>query len=433
MTPIRTRGAILLLLALLLAACQRQSYFEPPEVQGYPLMVADGDAPRLFVLVKQEEQREYRFSGGARRNSGSRIDTYFHFELRVYDPLTAKPLWRRRLLTIGDPDAKTAIRATKIVGSAESGYLLGHAGDRVWLVIADAPYAVSVADGTLLAGPETLEQANPALQGRLPSEARHYGFDDGLVLLAADAQRWVVRGPDAKAEAYSPPAPVVEPAPLKANGMPRIVPLRPLGDAPQRQIVLGERHLGLYSAREAEDAARDDRGDHLAYPYSIIDEGATARRTFWTVRTADVERWEEKYRRIEALEPIPGAPTFLRGRFVKRLPGDEPLRVQDPDGMLVWHSTRMDDAGRLALTRLDGSLDTVWTAELPLSESGTANPVMYWRFDDRIAVFGGLRTEEQYVVGRALNLVGVRIADGHVQAHDLTAEPTDPRDPERVP
>jgi hypothetical protein len=397
-------------------------------------MVADGEQPRLWVLVKQEEQREFRFSGGSRRGAtSSRKDTYFHFELRVYDPLTARPLWRRRLLTIGDPDAKTMIRATKVVGSAESGYLLGRAGDRVWLVIADAPYAVSVADGTLLADPGTIERANPSLQGRLPSEARHYGFDDGLVLLAADAQRWVVRGTDAKATPYVPAAPVAEPVALKANGSPKIVPLRPMGEVPQRQVAVGERLLGLYSEREAADAAADDRGDHLAYPYSIVDEGATARRTFWTVRTADVQRWEETYRRIEALEPVAGAPTFLRGRFLKRLPGDEPLRVHDPDGMLVWHSTRMDDAGRLALARLDDSLRTVWTAELPLSESGTANPVMYWLFDDRIAVFGGLRTEAQYVVGRAPHLVSVQLADGRVQGHDLSAEPTDPRDPERVP
>ena len=182
-----------LLTALTLAACGG-TRFEPPEVQGAPLMAAVDGQPLLLVLTKQEERRDVRVGTGRYTSSTTRTDTLFHFDLRAYDPKNATPKWRARLVTFSDPKTATAARQTRIIGSATSGALLGQEQDRLWLQIADAPMAVSVRDGSPRVDGEAIERANPELKGRLPSEARFYGFDRGLVVHAADARRWVLRG-----------------------------------------------------------------------------------------------------------------------------------------------------------------------------------------------------------------------------------------------
>ena len=220
--------------------------------------------------------------------------------------------------------------------------------------------------------------------------------------------------------------------PLKANGMPRIVPLRPLHDAPTRMATIGGRHIGLYSQGEAQAASQDPFGDRLAYPYSILDEGAGSRRSFWTVHTRQVQRFDERYEHIERMEPIPNSAVFLRGRFVKRLPGEDALQATDPDGAFVWHSSRMDDEGRLSLTRLNTALEALWTAELPLSESGTANRVRYWLLGDHVVAMGDWTREVEHQRMREPVLVSVALGDGSTVAHDLGREPTRKGDPAKV-
>jgi hypothetical protein len=215
--------------------------------------------------------------------------------------------------------------------------------------------------------------------------------------------------------------------------MPKVVPMRPIGDVPTRMALIDGRRVGLYSQNEAVAAASDPFGDRLAYPYSILDEGAASRRTFWTVHTAAVQRFDERYEHIRRLEPVAGAPVLLRGRFLKQLPGDTALAAKDPDGVFVWHSSRMDDAGRLSLTRLDTQFKPVWTAELPLSESGTANPVRYWLLDGRAVVMGQWRREIDHQVSRQVLLVSIALKDGAMVAHNLDLEPTEPGDPTKVP
>ncbi len=425
--------SLMLLATLALAACS-DTRFEPPVIQGAPLMVAVDGKPLLLVLTKQEEARVRRFGGGRNRSATERRDTLFHFDLRAYEPATATPLWRARLVTFNDPDMETNVRSTRIVGSATSGALLGQEGDRVWLQIAESPLAVAARDGTKVVDATAIEAANPELAGKLPSEARFYGFDRGLVVHAADARRWVVRGSAVKAEPWSPAAPVAAPAPLKANGMPKIVPLRPpLGEVHTRQAVILGQRIGLYSEKEAAAAANDPFGDRLAYPYSILDEGAGSRRSFWRVQTAQVQRFDERYEHIRALQPLEGSPVFLRGRFVKQLPGETALPATEPPGLFIWHSSRMDDAGRLTLTRLDAQLKPLWTTELPLSESGTANRVRYWLVNEHLVVMGDWRREVDHLVSRQPHLVSIALRDGAMVAHNLGLEPTDKRDPSKVP
>ncbi len=432
-TPVRRLAALWLLFAALVLAGCSGTQFTPPDVQGAPLMASVDGKPLLLVLTKQEERRVSRTSGGRHSSGTERRDTLFHFDLRAYEPATATPLWRARLVTFNDPKTATAARSTRIVGSATSGALLGQEGDRVWLQIAESPMAVAARDGAPRVDAQAIEAANPALAGQLPSEARFYGFDGGLVVQAADARRWVVRGPALQAVPWTPVAPAAAPVPLKANGMPKVVPTRPLGDAPARQALVDGRRVGLYAPNEATAAATDPFGDRLAYPYSILDEGAASRRSFWTVQTERVQRFDERYERIRRLEPVAGSAVYLRGRFLKQLPGETALPARDPDGVFVWHSTRMDDAGQLALTRLDTQLQPRWTTALPISESGTANSVRYWLLGQQLVVMGHWRREIEHQVSRQPHLVSIALHDGAMVAHNLALEPTDPRDPAKVP
>lgn len=403
---------------MVLSACSG-SRLLPPETQGPPAMVVEGEQPRLWVLTKQEEERQV--SVGTRRSSGWREDTFFHFDVRAFDPVTARPLWSKRLWTIGDPKAGGR-GPSRVVGSAVDGRLLGQEGERVWLLLGGEPVAVKVADGSVVANAESIQQRNPELQGLLPADASHYGFDQGLVLLSADARRFVIRGDEMAAAPYAP-APTPEAAPrFKRNGMPVIVPTRPLAPAPLRLIELDGQRLGLYSEKEAADAASDSTGDHLAYPYSIIDEGAQSRRSFWRVAVEQDERFDETFQRLGALTPMPEAPVFLNGRFLKLGQRDEPLRLENPAGVAVWHRTRIDSEGRLALTRLDAQLKPVWRAELPLSESGTANIVRTWMVGGHLVALGNLEAEVDYVRSRQPHLVSVDLASGAVQAWNFERE-----------
>lgn len=408
---------------LFLGACS-SSHLEPPEVQGPPAMVEDGGKPRLWVLTKQEEVRQVGVGGGGRRSGMDwRSDTFFHFSVQAFDPIAAQPLWTKRLVTYGDPDARGRA-PSRVIGSAVGARLLGQDGDLVWLLVGDEPYAVNVADGNIVANPETLEKANPELKGLLPSEAKHYGFDRGLVLMAADARQFVVRGPAQKALAYTPPPPVSDypEGRLQANGTRELVPMKPLGEAPARQVTLAGQWLGLYSEKEAADAADDDWGKNLRYPYAVLDEGKLARRSFWRAKIVTAQRFDDRFERLSELTPIAGAPTFLKGRFKTDPRTGEPLLLDDPVGVLVWHSTRIDDAGRLALTRLDADLKAVWKTELPLSETDIVRRVATWLVPGHIVIVGDEDTHSAGVTSRESRLVSVDLKTGALRAWDFGKE-----------
>jgi hypothetical protein len=420
---IRPILALVCAAAMLLAAtgCERSS-FGAPEMQGPAAMVQAGGRPQLWWLSKQEEKREVGVYSG-RRMTSWRTDTFYHFRLEAIDPITTKTAWNRTLVTFGDPEAAGA-GPSRVIGSAESGHLLGQDGDIVWLMIGDAPYAVSATDGHVLVDGPGVEAANPSLKGKLPSEAQHYAFDRGLVFMSADARQFVVRGPKHEASEYVPTSvPQPTPVPMKANGMPEIVPMRPpLGDVPSRQAQLGGAWLGLYSPKETADVLEDDWGQALKYPYTVVDEGRLARRSFLRAKIVQVKRFDESYERVAELTPVPEAPVFLRGRFFKQAGTDEALAMEDPAGLLVWHSTRMDDAGHLALARVDESLRTLWEAELPLSETDAVRHVATWTLPGHVVVVGELRSQDDGGVHhREQYLVSVDLKDGKVASRNLEA------------
>jgi hypothetical protein len=302
-----------------------------------------------------------------------------------------------------------------------SARLLGQEGTLVWLLIGDAPYALSAADGSVVVDAEKLQQANPALKGLLPSDATLYGFDHGLVFMSADARRFVVRGAEHRAVEYTPPPPAAQPeGQLLANGRHELVPMRPFGEEPTRQTTLGGQWLGLYSDKEAADIADDEYGKTLRYPYSVLDEGGTARRRFWRARIAEVQHFDDRYERLAELTPIEAAPTFLKGRFANGA-DRQALQLENPAGVLVWHSTRMDSAGRIALARLDENLQTVWKSELPLSETDLIRRLQTWPVPGHLVVVGELQSEDAGVTRRDEYLVSVELATGKLHTRKLNA------------
>ena len=406
------RRIVPLMSALLLLAACTSSHFEPPRLAGRPALVDDAGTPRLWVLTRQEEQRQVAVRGSSLNSGRIRTDTSFHLARQGNDPDTARPLWSQRLLALGDDKAQ-GTRPSRVIGSAAEGALLGQDGSVVWLMLDNEPWAVSAADGKPLAHGAGLEERNPELKGLLPSESKFYGFDKGLVLMAADARRFAIRGPDLKAVPYVPtPVPVAAPE-LKSNGSPRIVPLRmAISEIPVRLVELDGRRIGLYSEKEARDAADDTFGDHLRYPYSILKESAPVRRGFWHANTAPMTRFDETFDRFTDFTPIDGAPGFLNGRFVKVHGTDEAVRLEQPAGVLVWHHTRIDDRGRLAVTRLDGGLKALWTTELPISETPHSPAISYWLLPGRLLVMGAEQTTEDGVTSWDTQVVTLSLADG---------------------
>jgi len=407
-----TRAA--LLLCTLLAACS--SHFETPQLLGRAALVNDAGRPRLWVMTRQEESRQVGVGSGGRTNSRRwRVDTYFHFDVTAFDPVAATPLWTQRLLTIGDPDARGKTTSF-VIGSDVDARLLGQDGELVWLLIGEAPYALRATDGSIVVTAESLQQLNPSLKGVLPSEARFYGFDRGLVLTTADARQLVIRGAEHKAEPYAPPPALAVPQELKANGMPEIVPTVPYGEVPARHVTLRGQRLGLYTEKEAADAANDGWGRKLRWPYTVTNEGRLARRTFWTATVETTQRFDERFEHIAAHTPVSESPVFLNGRFAKDPASGNARVLDDPEGVLVWHSTRLDDAGRLALARLDAALQTRWRTELPLSESSTSNPLSIWWLPTHVVVVGTQQIEENGATKHVPHLVSIELASGDMRS-----------------
>ena len=87
-------------------------------------LVEQAGTQRLWVLTKQEEVRTATVSVSS--SSGRTRDG----RLQAFDPVTARPSWKKRLLTIGDPEAHR-FEPSRVIGSSASDQLLGQDGDVV--------------------------------------------------------------------------------------------------------------------------------------------------------------------------------------------------------------------------------------------------------------------------------------------------------------
>lgn len=393
-----------LALAVSLSSCNR-STFRPPEREGPPALVQEAGQPRLWLLLKQEEQKS-RYLGGTRTIGKWVTEIYYHFDLQSHDPATADRLWKKRLLTVKEEGG----------GRVAQARLLGQEGEVVWLFLNDGPVAISSRDGSRLGDRATLEERNPTLRDLIPKDLDFYAYDGGLVLTAADARRFKIRASDYSAEAYTPPNDdyfrQVQFMATRWNGGYHTK------DFLARQVMIDGRWIGLYSEKEAADAGQDEFGDHLAQPDAVWDEGSQARRGFWSARIGKTKEFTEgTHDRLFDVARMPGAPEFLAAGLLIRQGTREPLRLKEPDGFLVLHRTRLDEEGRLALTRLDNNFQTRWTAKLPFHDLRNR-----YEAPDHLLLYGIVQETVKGVTSTSEHLVALDLRDGGVKSWNVAAE-----------
>ena len=348
-----------------------------------------------------------RHVGGGGRSFGKWVtETYYHFDLQAHDPANASRLWKKRLLTVKD-DAG---------GRVAQARLLGQEGDVVWIFLNDGPAAVSAKDGSPLADRRAIEERNPSLRDLIPKDLDFYAYDGGLVIVAADAQRYRIRTPESAAETYTPPNDdyfqQVQFMATRWNGGYHT------NDFVVRQMRLPDRWVGCLSAKEAADAGNDEFGDHLTKPEVVYGEGARARRTFWSARIGKTKEFSEgTHDRLFDVTRIPGAPEYLEAGLLVHQGTRQPLRLQNPDGFLVLHKTRIDEEGRLAVTRLDDQLKPQWTATLPFQD-------LHNRYESagHLLLYGLVQQTERGITGSNEHLVALDLADGKTQSWNVEAE-----------
>ena len=402
-----------LAVALLTASCSH-STFRPPEREGPPALVQQDKEPRLWLLLKQEEQRS-RHLGGSRSIGKWVTEIYYHFDLQAHDPASAARLWKKRLLTVKD----------KAGGRVAQARLLGQEGDVVWIFLNDGPVAISSKDGRKLADRDTIAEHNPTLRDLIPRDLDFYAYDGGLVIIAADGRRLRIPSTDYLAEPYAPPNDdyfrEVQFMATRWNGGYHT------RDFLVRQMKLNGRWIGFFNEKEAADAGDDEFGDKIATgepgsnPDRVYYETSQARRTFWSARIGKTKEFTEgTHDRLFDVTRIPGAPEYLEAGLLIHQGTKQPLRLKDADGFLVLHRTRLDEEGRLALTRLDDNLKTQWTATLPFHDLRNR-----YESAKSLLLYGIVQQTVDGVTGTSEHLVALNLADGKMQSWNVPAEKMD--------
>ena len=184
------------------------------------------------------------------------------------------------------------------------------------------------------------------------------------------------------------------------------------------------RWIGFFNEKEAADAGDDEFGDKIATgesgsnPDRVYYETSQARRTFWSARIGKTKEFSEgTHHRLFDVTRIPGAPEFLEAGLLIHQGTKQPLRLQDPSGFLVLHRTRLDEEGRLALTRLDDNFKTQWIAKLPYHELRNR-----YESPGHLLLYGIVQETKRGVTGWSEHLVALNLADGKIQSWNVSAE-----------
>ncbi|MBA2434295.1 MAG: hypothetical protein M3480_03200 [Verrucomicrobiota bacterium] len=166
------------------------------------------------------------------------------------------------------------------------------------------------------------------------------------------------------------------------------------------------------------DSSAIEFGDHLGKPDVVQDEGKRARRTFWTARIGKTKEFSEgTHDRLFDVTRVPGAPEYLEAGLLIKQGTRQALRLQDPPGFLVLHRTRLDEEGRLALTRLDDQLKTQRTATLPYHDLRNR-----YESPGHLLLYGIVQETEKGVTGSSEHLVALDLRDGKLQKWNVAQE-----------
>ena len=400
-----------------------QTGVEPARTIGAPLRVATASLDAVFVLTAQQE---HRVVGGMSRWMAYRgFETVTHVDLWRFDAASAQPAWRKRLVTE---------HGTNIFNYA----LWGADGDRI-LMFMHEPQVRAVTNGDLIADASVIEARNPQLKGVLPRQTTHYQFFDqyGLAFTAADARAWLLDGQTLAAASW--PNKAIAPKPSA------VAPPRSASSSitvfQKRGLLLPRDWLGVLTEEEAATLNAEAkvpgaepgerRGALAAYmeyaraPPDLTHDGPKRYR-LWRAKVEQVsaaplgwpkelpDKWGKR-NRYSNFSPLEKSPEFLQAGLLSDGRSTLPLYLTQPDSVLVLHRDRIDNPGRLHVTRIAGPDGrTVWDAALPLS---TVECVMPGR--ERLVLFGRERGDPRTTASEWL--IAIDLASGATQTFSVSS------------
>ncbi|MEW5683433.1 MAG: PA2928 family protein [Pseudomonadota bacterium] len=384
----------------------------PASIQGEAVRGRTAEAgDRVFLITSQ--WRTYR----SRASSSGTTYTRLVIDVWAFDPATARPIWRQRLV-----DERRGVNMGRAI--------LGLQGGVLWLFDGRSILGLSPKDGARVADNGTFQAANPQLRGVMPTEAKYFRFDpQGLSFTAADGRDWRLTGEGA---ATRPDGPRLDTQAQRADPRPGIsIPARNAGGNGTwafytRGINIGGKTwLGLLAEPEA---ARFDAQDAIGG----VDPQTHPRTRLWTARIGSKSTFFGPRPTISEVRPLPESPEFLTAGLLQdgRCCRDIPILLFRPDSVLVLHRDRLGDQGRLKLTRVSGPLGkTVWSVDLPVQEieavlPGETSLVLIGRRDEA-PLFRRRDTDRLESIDQ---LVSVDLATGKLGAYGFRIAPTAPHD-----
>lgn len=402
-----------------------QTELEPPKTIGSPLRMAAANGDAVFLMTSQYEMRVV--GGGSRWNTVRGFEKVMHVDLWRFDASTMQPAWRKRLLTEDNSN------------SLELGFM-GADGDRLWIFLRQ-PMVYSAANGDVLANAAAIEARNASLRGVLPRQMNHYRFDGGhgFVFTAADARAWLLDAQTLTALPWQP-----------ASAKPRAGAIAPAYFVPtsltsfqKRGLLLPKQWLGVLTDEEAAalkppvDVPGQRRGAYDTFkeynraPPDLSHAGPKRYRLWrskvemisaapagWSRDLPDNWGLRPYFSNFSAFEK---SPEFLQAGLLSDGRSNLPILLKEPDSVLVLHRDRIDEDGRLQVTRIAGPDGRVlWDAALPLSLVQSVIPGT-----DAVLLFG-----RGYVQPRQINrdpyhtahewLISLDTAKGAVRAFNLS-------------
>lgn len=399
---------------------------QPAEPRGAMLRTAQGGADRVYLLTTQSERIvPLRFG------TGTPMEPYdqLHVDLWAFDPVAARPQWRRRLRSFTDRQPL-------------SYELLGADRTTLWLFVRE-PLAVSLADGAVRADGARLDAVNASLAGKRVDQEGYVAFGaQGLQVTLSDSAQSVIDG-----ETFIARPRAAAPRRDREMAVPGLAATR-TDRFQYRGLPLVGRWIGVLADEEAAalqappvvpgagaDERRGGMADYLERTH--VPGDLTVRPIpyrLWRATVAKVsaaprdwpkelpDRWGTRDQ-FSAYAPLPESPAFLQAGLLGDGRGAIPYWLREPDSVLVLHHDKLGDAGRLRVTRIAGPGGrVVWEAALPLAAltSSTLDA-------NALALFGSApnpRHDPSSDLSRERHdlFVAVDLATGAVRSYDLTAE-----------
>jgi hypothetical protein len=359
---------------------------------------------------------------------------YLHIDLWALDATGATVAWRKRLRSYEGKQ-----REGRILPAFA---LLGADGGTLWINV-EGPLGVALPEGRIVADGARIDALNPRLAGKRVDEPGYIAFGrNGLQLTLDDASQWRIDASDLLAAPRDTPvhdpAGIAGPAPLAATSAFQV-----------RALPIGNRWLGVLTDKEAEHLRHPpvvpgrDPGERPGVMQRFLEENHVPvplhdplpqPYRLWGARMEQVsaappdwpkdwpDRWGTRPQ-FSDYAVLPESPVFLRAGLLRPHRDSEiPFWYRDPDSVLVLHTDKLGEAGRLHLTRIVGPRgSTVWHVPLPFT---ALDSVMHREADLVLWGHEPMQGPADHGSSAATHhkLVRLDVASGRTRVLDLTTE-----------